>query len=397
MSENRQVGIMWFCIGLLVVSVLGAVLMMLTKPKAARKPMSSMIPVVEVSPLVTESTVETVQCLGTVIAEDEAVLEAEVSGRITQLSPALVEGSLVQKGEQLLTIDPRDYELAVDRARAALLTAESNLRLEEGQQSVAQHEMELIGDGTEVDPAYRDLMLREPQLKSARANLKTAQADLASAQLDLDRTQIRAPFDGVVRSVDVSVGDQARVSKTLLTLTASSRFFVQGSLPIGSLAAFPEWGSTTYPATIKLAGETVREGILYKVLPDLSAKGRMARLLVAVKDPLNIKAGRPLLLDEVVRIELSGRPLDGVCRIARLHWRDGAVIWMIDDQNKLHVCSAPLVQGYENEVLVRVEFEPGWKLITSDIPAPVDGMPLRLQGQKSEAEDGPQAKSGERK
>lgn len=380
MNDKNWAGAKWVGVCILVLAITGAVVMVKNKPQAQRKPMSSMIPVVKIAPITTETTAVSVQCLGTVIAEDEAVLEAEVSGRITQLSPALVEGSLVKKGELLLTIDPRDYELAVARAEAGCLTAESNLRLEEGQQSVAQHEMELMGSDSSIDLAYRDLMLRGPQLKSAQANFKTAQADLDAAKLDLERTQIRAPFDGVVRAVSVSVGDQARSGKSLLTLTASARFFVQGSLPIGSLASFPDLGASTYTAKVVLGDGAVRNGVLYKILPDLSETGRMARLLVSVDDPLSVTAGRPLLLGDVVRVELLGRQVDGVCRLPRTYWRDGAVVWMIDDQNELHVCPATLVQGYENEVLVRIEFLPEWQLVTSDIPAPVDGMPLRVQG-----------------
>lgn len=380
MSNEKRFGTKEIGALVLVGAILGAVVIVKTKPKAMRKPMSSMIPVVQTAPLTQESTREMVQCLGTVIAEDEAVLEAEVSGRITMLSPALVEGALVRKGDPLLAIDARDYELAKERAEAALLTAQSALRLEEGQQSVAQHEMELIGSASPVDPAYRDLMLRTPQLKSAQANLKTAQANVAAAQLDLERTQVRAPFDGVVRSVDVSVGDQARSGKTLLTLTASARFFVQGSLPVRSLEAFPELGTTSYSATIQLADGALREGVLYQILPDLSAQGRMARLLVAVENPLATTSGRPLLLDEVVHVELAGRPLDGVCRIDRKYWRDGAVVWMVDAEKNLKICPATLVQGYATEVLVRVDFSPEWALVVSDIPAPVEGMPVRIQG-----------------
>lgn len=378
----------------LVVAVAGAVILVKTKPKAMRKPMSSMIPVVQTKALLTESTPVVVACLGTVIAEDEAELEAEVSGRVLELNPLLVEGAQVPQGTVLLTIDASDYELAVARAEAALLTAESALRIEQGQQAVAQHEMELIGSATAVDPVYRDLMLRTPQLKSAQADLKAAQADLAAAKLDLERTRIRAPFDGVVRSVAVSAGDYARSGKTLLTLTASSRFFVQSSLPVRSLSSFPELGTKAYPAKVTMSDGAVCEGALYKILPDLSEKGRMARVLVAVDHPLKSAAGRPLLLDEVVSLELSGRTVEGVCRIARSHWRDGAVIWMMDGENRLHVCPAELVQGYEDEVLVRVEFSPDWMLITSDVPAPVDGMSLRLQGAKRDAADQP-AKPGQ--
>jgi RND family efflux transporter MFP subunit len=368
---------------LLPVLAVGLVVVMVkTKPKAERKKMSSMIPVVESTLLHPISTAVVVQCMGTVIADREASLEAEVNGRITEILPGLVEGSLVGQGDVLITIDPRDYELAVDEARASLQRAESSLRLEEGSQAVTQHEMELIGAGTKVDPAYQDLMLRKPQLQTAQANINTAKANLADAQLNLERTQIRAPFDAVVQAVNVSEGDTARSGKALVKLVAKDRLFVRASLPVGSLELFPNLGKTNYPARITLADGAVCTGNLYKMLPDLSEGGRMARMLIAVSRPFDSETVRPLLLDEVARIEITGRTVENVCLMDRTNLRDGSVIWMIDPAEHLHICPVELVQGYTDQVLVRTAFSNGWELITSDIPAPVDGMKLRIYTEK---------------
>ena len=365
-------------VALPIIAIGLAIVFVKTKPKAERKKMSSMIPVVELTTLQPITTAVVVQCVGTVIADREASLEAEVSGRITAIHPGLVEGSRVRQGEVLVTIDPRDYELAVASARAALQRAESSLRLEEGSQAVSQHEMELIGADTAVDPAYQDLMLRKPQLQTAQANIDTAKAALDAAQLDLDRTQVRAPFDAVVQTVSVSEGDFARSGKMLVKLVATDRVFVRASLPVGSLEQFPMIGNVVYSAKVTLADGAVRAGVLYQLLPDLSVNGRMARVLIAIDRPFDGDAGRPLLLDEVARVEITGREVTDVCRIDRTALRDGSVIWMIDPNERLHVCPVESIQGYADQVLVRTAFSNGWKLVTSDIPAPVDGMQLRV-------------------
>ncbi len=379
-----------------------AVVFVKTKPKAERKKMSSMIPVVEITTIQPITTAVVVQCMGTVIADRETSLEAEVNGRITAVQSGMVEGSRVNQGDVLITIDPRDYELAVAEARAALQRAESSLRLEEGSQAVSKHEMELIGAGTTVDPAYQDLMLRKPQLQTAQANVDTARANLDVAQLKLDRTQIRAPFDAVVQAVSVSEGDTARAGKTLVKLVARDRLFVRASLPVGDLKFFPTLGSersesafgtpkeTTrrgeanfpYKAKVTLSDGAEREGVLLKFLPDLSEGGRMARVLVVIDRPFDSEAGRSLMLDEVVRVEMTGREMKEVCLIDRMTLRDGSVLWMIDPAERLHVCPAEPVQGYADQVLVRAAFSNGWKLVTSDIPAPVDGMQLRIYTEK---------------
>lgn len=373
---------------LVLLASVAAVILVKTRPVAQRRPMSSMIPVVLATGLQPMTTSVTVRCMGTVIADVEAALEAQVSGRITDVHPELLEGTLVRQGEVLITIDASDYVLAVERAAAALLRAESSLRSEEGSQAVAKHEMELIRGGAEVDPAYQDLMLRVPQLKAAQADVETARVNLAAAQLDLERTQIKAPFDAVILAVSGREGDIARPGRTLLRLAASNRFFVRASVPVDTLGAFPP-GDKRYTARVVLIDGGVREGVLHQLLPDLSAQGRMARLLVSVEQPLAPGSGRPLLLNEYVRLELDGREVDEVFLIDRRYLRDGESVWMLDEEERLRICPAVAVQGYDDHMLVQIDLPPdfsarGWQMIISGIPAPVEGMQVRLYADREE-------------
>jgi RND family efflux transporter MFP subunit len=374
-------------VGLLLAGLIGAVVIFKTKSPPVRQKMSAMIPVVETTELSTVSTSVTVSCMGTVIADREVALQAEVSGLVTGIMPGLVEGAFVRKGDVLLTVDPRDYELAVRQAQAALHSAQSSLRLEEGQQAVALYEMDLVGKDVPVDEAYRDLMLRAPQLKTAEADVEAAQADLDTAQLNLERTKVTAPFDAVVQTVSVDEGDYAASSKTLVELVAADRFFVRASLPVGSLSMFPDIEKTEFPAEVRLTDGAVKDGTLYKLLPDLSEEGRMARVLVSVEDPLSADNGRPMLLGEYVRVNLSGKRVDGVSLIDRSDLHDGSVLWMIDAQSRLHIVPAEIVQGYTDQVLVRAAVSKDWKLVASDISAPVDGMELHIYSAQEEGRE----------
>lgn len=368
-----------------VLGIAGAILVFATRPKPARRPMSAMIPVVETTPISPVSTAIKVEGLGIVIADRTASLQAEVSGRIVSVMPGLVEGALVRKGDVLLTLDARDYELAVKTAEARLLEARSGLRLEEGQQAVAKHERELVGADVELDEAYEDLMLRGPQLQAAQAALESAQAALDSAKLDLARTRIRAPFDAGVLVLNSDEGDYASPGQPLVELAAIDRFFVRVALPVRSLDLFPGIGGKEYAAEITLTDGAVCRGRLHKLLPDLSEQGRMARVLVTVDDPLNA-APRPMLLGEAVRVTLSGRTAEQVYLLDRKSLHDRDRVWMIDQESRLHVLDAEVVQGYEDTVLVRLDFEPGWKLITSEIAAPVEAMTLKVYSQAGDTE-----------
>lgn len=373
MSDKR-----WLTTGigivLLVIAVIGANVFIKTRPKAERKKMSSMVPVVEVCEVESSTQPVRVDCLGTVIADAAVSLQAEVSGRVLKVYPDLVEGAFVRKGEILVEVDPCDYELAVKRAEASLQSAKSSLRLEEGQQAVALHEMELIGSA-EIDEAYRDLMLREPQLQAAVAAVSSAEAALESARVDLERTKIRAPFDAVIQSASVDVGDQAQIGRSMVELAGATRFFVRVSLPVSDLKYFPNLDSVGYSAEIALSDGSSRSGTLYKLQPELTTQGRMAQLLVTVDQPLS--GPRPMLLGETVRVDLAGREEKDVSLISRRHLRNNSTVWMMDLEGRLHICQAEVIQGYADQVLVRFDCSKDWKLVTSNIQAPVDGMQLK--------------------
>jgi hypothetical protein len=118
------------------------------------------------------------------------------------------------------------------------------------------------------------------------------------------------------------------------------------------------------------------------LLGDLETEGRMARILVEVKDPLGLKAkGKyqlPLLIGEYVRIEIEGRELQNVYRIPRSALRDDANIWIASDDGKLEIRSVKTLWRDAQTVLLGEDLEPGSRLIVSNLAAPVNGMPVQI-------------------
>lgn len=377
--NNASRRIISIVIGLAVIigGLLIARYFMTNKPQAERRrQMSSMIPVVETVPMKAGTHVHSVECLGTVTAAESAALQPEVNGRIAAVNPGLVEGGLVKKGDVLIEIEDTDYRLALAQAEAALLTAQSSYRIEEGQQDVVRHEMEMMGSD-ETD-SYRDLMLREPQLKSAEADVKTAELAVESAKLDLERTKIRAPFDAVVVSETADVGDYAQSSSALVELAAVDRFYIYSSIPFSSLVPLPEIGTKAYPAELTLADGSTRPAQTYKLLPALTDTGRMVRILLTADEPY--AAARPMLINEYVRVKIDGDSVDGAMMLPRKYLRDGNVVWTIDGENKLRILQAEVINGYSSEMLIRIDGPAEIEIVTTDLSAAVEGMQLRRVG-----------------
>jgi len=109
----------------------------------------------------------------------------------------------------------------------------------------------------------------------------------------------------------------------------------------------------------------------------------MARLLVEVKDPLDLhtKSDRkpPLLIGEYVRVLINGSPLHDVFRIPRFALRNDNQIWLVERERKLAIRQVKPLWREEEYVYVRDGLHPEDLLIVSALATPVDGMDLRLE------------------
>ncbi|WP_420563419.1 efflux RND transporter periplasmic adaptor subunit [Thalassobaculum sp.] len=133
----------------------------------------------------------------------EAVERVEVRSRVAGQvrSVHFREGSLVQAGDLLVTIDPEPFAAEVARAEAQATAARARLAFTKKEHERAQQLVKTrtlpIREGDSRANAYRE----------AQANFQAAEADLRKAQLDLGYTEIRAPVSGRVGQILVDVGN----------------------------------------------------------------------------------------------------------------------------------------------------------------------------------------------
>ena len=144
-----------------------------------------------------------IQGYGTVNPTVEVDIIPEVAGKVVFIHPQLKVGGLIRSNEKILQIDPRDYELAVRQAEAAVADTTVLLETEQAEAQVARKEWSGLHPDTEPVSA---LVLREPQIRKAQAALDSAKAQLAIAQLRLERTCISLPFDILITAESVDLG-----------------------------------------------------------------------------------------------------------------------------------------------------------------------------------------------
>ena len=357
-----------------------------TAPRAPRQPPAPVARLVEVIETRFQVHQVRVPAFGTVLPAREVTLYPRVSGEVIGIHEQFLPGSRFAAGEVLVQIDPSDFRLAVVQRESDLVQAHSALALEEGQQAVARQEYELLG--REIPEADRDLVLRRPQLEQARARVQAAEAALEQARLNLERTAVRAPFNCTVRTRWVNVGSQVTPTTPLALLAGTDEYWVEATLPVDQLG----WlfvpggdGPTGSVARIwRAAGSGVkaeRLGTVLRLLPDLEKDGRLARILVAVQDPLALRpehAGLPpLLLGDAVRLELEGRSVRAAA-VDRRWFRDGDQLWIMNERNELEIRPVQVVFRGPEVLLVAGGVREGERIVVSELPVAVPGLPLRV-------------------
>jgi RND family efflux transporter MFP subunit len=203
------------------------------EPRAPRERTTS----VEASPVFRGRLVVPVIAEGTIRARRSADLKSEIAGRLERIPVA--EGQEVSAGRLLAKIDDREYRVELEEARSQYLEALSRLAVE--QEALAEQ-----SEDTALQDSLRELEQLEEQgvitreerlsrtvdleveavkegayrreLVEARTGLLAARAAEERARLNLERTEIRAPFAGVVSGLDLAPGERVTAGESVCTL-----------------------------------------------------------------------------------------------------------------------------------------------------------------------------------
>ncbi|MBT3279098.1 MAG: HlyD family efflux transporter periplasmic adaptor subunit [Phycisphaerales bacterium] len=404
---------------LVAIIVLGGVLVAKrfidSKQAPKRKQREADVRLVEVMTIATQQATVTLPAMGLVAEAEEIDLTSQVEGKLLSVSPSLVAGGLLRTGEEVARVDPADYTLIIAQRESDVARAERALKAEQGHQRIAQREYEMLKEHLKDED--RELVLRMPQLKEAREALKAAQSRLADAKLDVARTTITSPCNAVVRSESVGVGTLVRNGTVLAKLGDSDVYWVLVSMPVDELRFISVPG---FNAPKGATGSEVRVeydagwgkgkyrlGRVSHLLGELEPKGRMARLVVTVNDPRCLqpenKDKPQLLLRAYVRVKITGNTLPNVVRLPRRVLRENNTVWLVSD-NKLRIVRIQPIFKTRDEVWIVAReggepisadpmkgvwvpdsSQPPARVVVTNLSAPVDGMPLRVEGEEPKA------------
>lgn len=400
MSKRKTI---FISIGILLISAAITAVVFMTEPEAQRETATKTTAMlVEAVAVRRGEFTPTVVATGTVQAAKDIILSPEVGGQIIDISENFTPGSFVKKGEVLLQINPADYRNTLQLRKSDLALARSNLSIELGRQDVARKDFELIGQ--EMSEENKALVLREPQLESAKASVAAAQAAVDQAELNLRRTTIRAPFDAHIISRNTNVGAQLAPGQEIGRLVGMEEYWVLADVPMDKVNWLSFSGDRSKAGSeVKIFSNNWptgqhRRGELFRLVGALDAQSRLARVLISVPDPLVRNASMdtlpPLIIGAFVETHIEARKLQDVVRLNRDHLRQGETVWVMED-GKLQIRETQIVFQDSEYAYINEGLSDGEMVVTTDLSTVVEGSELRTEA-KTEADADVQPTSAER-
>ena len=365
----------------IVVLVLGlglAVLIAVNEPEITPEPYEPLVTTVRVTRVEATAEYLGITSQGTVQPRSQSELIPEVSGRVVWVSHALVGGGAFQRDSVLLRIDDADYRTLVDRGQASLLRAEAEYghAADELKRMASLHKRQLASQ-QQLDNARRAAQVADANLIETRAGLEQANRDLA-------RTELRAPFDGLVRNEQVDVGQFITRGQSIGTIYATDYVEVRLpisadqlgylGLPVSTRGQIPE--TLRPPVTVSSDFGNTRllwEGQLMRLEAEIDERSRMIYGVTRLQ--LQDSEDSPLLpVGMFVQAEIRGRRVENIIRLPRSAMRDNNQVLVVDGDNRLHFRQVSLLRLEHDDMLINDGLADGELVCISPLQTVVEGM-----------------------
>jgi RND family efflux transporter MFP subunit len=372
---------------IVIAFLFGAATLMATAPELEPSSIKPVPVTVRVQNVDMEAIQLKVHSQGSVVPSTVSQLIPEVSGRVTWTSPNLVAGGYFAAGQELARIDELDYKNARDRAKAALNRAKAEVehaRFEYGRlKSLAERKLTSRSALENGLRAYR----------VSQAAFEDAAVSFEQAEENLNRTVLRAPFDGLVKSENVDIGQFAARGQAIATLYASD--IVEVRLPIADrqlaflnlpslrTGNLPETQQPSVTLTAEYGGRTLNwEGKIVRTEAEIDTASRMVQLVARVET----QADQPgLSVGLFVNAEISGIAVEDVVVLPRSSLRNENQVLIVDGENKIRFRTVTPLRLYQDSVLIADGLVEGDRVCVSTLQTAIEGMNVNPISENADA------------
>jgi RND family efflux transporter MFP subunit len=376
-------------VGILAVGVIILVLLKALRKPPAKKESQILAPLLNAQAVYAEDVQMVVFGFGTVEPKVEVQVVPQVSGRVDDCHNDFVNGGFFKADEPLITIDQRDYKLAVENAEAAVAADQVYLDRELAEAAVARQEWEQLYPDSKPTSS---LVFREPQIAEAKAKLKASEARLATAQLNLERTVISMPFDGRVSSESVDVGQYVVAGQPVATVYGTDIAEIAVPLEDRDLAWFDLPAGFNNPASSSsvtgaeasviadfAGGRHIWAGRVVRAEGRIDSTSRMVNVVVEAANPFDVSDHRPPLVPGMfVEVEIIGKPLKGAIPVPRHAVHNADEVWVARD-GQLWIQKVEIARQDKDYTYVTGGLANGAVIVTSPLEVVTNGMKIRTQ------------------
>jgi len=322
-----------------------------------------------------------IETQGTVRSRQEINLVPQVGGKIIEVSDKFVAGGYFAKGETLVRIDPRDYELALISAKSRVAESRQRLELEKAEAALAKKEWEMLGQGQ-----ASDLTLRKPQLADAEARVQAAMADFNQAKINLERTTIKAPFEGLLIQKNVDLGQFVSAGTALGQFNSTDVLEVRlplsnrdlghfdfkklnqqnGKIPVELYGTFANTQNSWQAEIVRTEGIINTDSRIMFVVAELRGDQLLSR-----------EDKTPIMIGQFVKARIEGRRFDNIVKLPRSALKQDNKVLVIDKNNRLQTRLVDVIDANKAFVVIGAGLKQGENVTISQLNSQVDGVQVK--------------------
>lgn len=401
----------------LAAAIVIAVLLIKMQPEPERKIRIETPLLVETFPAKAENLNMIIESYGTVKPRELLKLAAEVKGRIVSLDPTFKEGGFIKKGSALIKIDPRSYQLDVDKREVEIKQAEAELKhlkqevlnLEASikiagsdlvlakaeylrqkklveknvaaQTTLDNAEQKYLASLERMQGLQNQLALTGPSKDRLKAKRDMADVLLRRAELDLEKTSIIAAFDGWVVEKEVEKGRYVNAGQNLGEIYRKGALDIEVNIPIKDLRWLPtDFAEDSMPeAKIIFSSNDASHtwnGRVARFKSQLDEKTRTLPVVVEIncnsksevnKSAINLKPGM------FVTVHIKGIEIKHIYVLPRHVLYGDDAVYLFSD-NRLRIRQVGILRRFKESVFIDKGLSDGELVIKTPLSRVFDGM-----------------------
>ncbi len=398
---------------LLAAGVAGAAALALTRPRVEPRPQAERSWAVRVMEARPGTYQPSLHHFGEVRAGRQTPLAMAVGGEVLWISPSLVDGGRVKKGEPLLRLDDFDYRTTLREIDAQLREAEARLAELEAERVAAedlagllqeqlalaereverQHKLRKRSVATQKtldnalmvrathrvavrENASKLAMLRQ-RIEQQRAVIERLREERRRAERDLAETELRAPFDAIVEKVDVGVGRELKPHEPIATLIETASLEIEFTLTDAEFGRLWKDGliGRKVEALWKLPEQSFRiQGRVARLASRIEASMGGVRLRASI---LHLSDRVPLRPGAFLEVAVPDLTYRDVVRLPHTALQEDGRVYVVE-KGRMQPRSVEIVARDGAFLLVRAGDLAGARVVISRLPESGPGLKVEI-------------------